>query len=368
MASPTAPTAAASASYRPSLELGLLLLLLVYPWLPIVDIAADAAGVPLRLEPRLVTVFIYALLVLALNLQVGQAGLLQLGIAAFFGIGAMTTGVLTVTKFPFQFGFWGALLGAPLAALAAGLILGAPTLRLRGDYLAIVTLGFGEVVRTVLLNLEHITDGPRGLNPVAEIWVPAGLRDLLGGADSSRASLLVTYHVALGVLVAAFVVLRVLEGSRVGRALAALRDDELAASCMGLDPARLKLQAFAGGAALAGVAGCLYATNLTTTADPNNYDFNNAIMVLCCLILGGLGTLRGALLGAALVIGFDNVLSPLLDRALQQLPGVGGHPLANFSAWRWLLFGLLLVVMMRVRPAGLFAPAGKRSAAIGAAR
>ena len=148
----------------------------------------------------------------------------------------------------------------------------------------------------------------------------------------------------------------------------ALRDDELAAACMGLDPARLKLQAFAGGAALAGIAGCLYATNLTTTADPNNYDFNNAIMVLCCLILGGLGTLRGALLGAALVIGFDNVLSPLLDRALQQLPGVGGHPLANFSAWRWMLFGLLLVVMMRVRPAGLFAPATARAAAGEAAR
>jgi branched-chain amino acid transport system permease protein len=154
--------------------------------------------------------------------------------------------------------------------------------------------------------------------------------------------------------VAAVVVLRVLERTRIGRAWVALREDELAAACMGLDPGRVKLAAFAGGAALAGLAGCLYATNLTTTADPTNYDFNNAIMVLCCLILGGLGSLRGALLGAALIIGFDNVLSPLLDRAIQAAVGDASHPLARFSSWRWFLFGSALIAMMRLRPEGLF--------------
>jgi len=337
-----------------TLEAALLVFALAYPLLPVVDLAADAAGVPIHLDQRLVTIFIYGLLVVALNVQVGQAGLLQLGIAAFFGIGAMATGVATVDKYPFHFGFWGALLVAPAVAAAAGLVIGAPTLRLRGDYLAIVTLGFGEVLRTVLINLENITDGPRGLNPVAEVWAPAWLRDLAGNGDPAQATLFVMYYVALGTLATAAIALSVVERTRIGRAFVALREDELAASCMGLDPGRIKLAAFAGGAALAGLAGCLYATNLTTTADPTNYDFNNAIMVLCCLILGGLGSLRGALLGAALLIGFDNVLSPLLDKAIQALAGDAQHPLARYSAWRWFVFGAALVAMMRFRPEGLF--------------
>lgn len=332
----------------------LLALVIVYPLFPFIDFLAEGAGFSLRLDQRLVTIFIYGLLVVALNVQVGYAGLLQLGIAAFFGIGAMATGVMTVEKYPFHFGFWGALLGAPLMAALAGVLIGAPTLRLRGDYLAIVTLGFGEVLRTVLINLENITDGPRGLNPVGEVWTPSWLREAVGGGDASEATLLVMYYTALLVLGAAVVVLRVVEKTRIGRAFVALREDELAAACMGLDPGRVKLAAFAGGAALAGLAGALYATNLTTTADPTNYDFNNAIMVLSCLILGGLGSLRGALLGAALLIGFDNVLSPLLDRGLQVLVGDATHPLARFSSWRWFVFGTALIAMMRLRPEGLF--------------
>ncbi|MBM4342779.1 MAG: branched-chain amino acid ABC transporter permease [Deltaproteobacteria bacterium] len=337
-----------------SLEAGLLLFAVLYPLVPFVDLAADAADLSVHLDQRLVTIFIYGLLVVALNVQVGYAGLLQLGVAAFFGIGAMTTGVVTVDKYPFHFGFWGALLAAPAVAALAGLFIGAPTLRLRGDYLAIVTLGFGEVLRTVLVNLESITDGPRGLNPVAEVWVPGFVRELAGAGDDNEARLLVMYYVALLLLVAAVVLLHVLERTRIGRAFVALREDELAAACMGLDPGRIKLAAFAGGAALAGLAGALYATNLTTTADPTNYDFNNAIMVLCCLILGGLGSLRGALLGAALLIGFDNVLSPLLDKAIAALAGDAQHPLAKYSAWRWFVFGSALIAMMRYRPEGLF--------------
>ncbi|MSP90387.1 MAG: branched-chain amino acid ABC transporter permease [Myxococcales bacterium] len=334
-----------------------LAILLAYPFLPVLDWGIEAAtGQAVRIDRQLVNVFIFGLLALALNVQVGYAGLLQLGVAAFFAIGAMTTGVVTVEKYPFQVGLWGALLLAPVAAGAAGLLLGAPTLRLRGDYLAIVTLGFGEVMRVVLLNLENITDGPRGLNPIPEPWLPPALREQLGGAGgASEGQLRTMYYLALGCLVAAVVCFRLLEQSRAGRRFVALREDALAAACMGLDPARIKLAAFAGGAALAGAAGCLYATNLTTTAEPNTYDFNYSIMVLCCLIIGGLGSLRGALLGALLLLGFDNVASPLLTRLVQQaIGGESSHVMASFSNWRWIVFGVALVLMMRWRPEGLW--------------
>lgn len=331
------------------IELLVLVVLLLYPFFPVLDWAVQSlTGQGIRLDRQLVNIFIFGLLALALNLQVGYAGLLQLGIAAFFAIGAMTTGVLTVEKYPFQLGFWGAILVAPVMAGAAGLLLGAPTLRLRGDYLAIVTLGFGEVMRIVLLNLENITDGPRGLNPIAEPWLPVFVKDTIGAEKA-------IYAFALFALVAAVVLLRLLERSRLGRAFVALREDELAAACMGLDPARIKLLAFAGGAALAGLAGALYATNLTTTAEPNTYDFNYSVMVLCCLIIGGLGSLRGALMGALLLMGFDNVVSPLLTRVLQKaIGGDSNFVMASFSNWRWIIFGAALVLMMRLRPEGLW--------------
>ncbi len=334
-----------------------LVLLAVYPFAPVLDWGLEAAtGQALHIDRQLVNIFIFSLLALALNLQVGQAGLLQLGIAAFFAIGAFTTGVLTVEKYPFQIGFWGAMLIAPLFGAMGGFLLGAPTLRLRGDYLAIVTLGFGEVMRIVLLNLENITDGPRGLNPVPAPWLPTLVRESLSPAgDASIGVLRAMYFLALIVLAATVVCLSLLEKSRIGRAFVALREDELAASCMGIEPARIKLAAFTGGAALAGLAGCFYATNLTTTAEPNTYDFNYSIMVLCCLIIGGLGSLRGALLGAGLLLGFDNVISPLLTRLLQTaLGGESTHVMASFSNWRWIVFGTALVVMMRLRPEGLW--------------
>ena len=340
-----------------------LVLLAVYPFVPVLDWALEAAtGQALHIDRQLVNIFIFALLALALNLQVGQAGLLQLGIAAFFAIGAFATGVLTVGKYPFQFGFWGSLVFAPLLGAVGGFLLGAPTLRLRGDYLAIVTLGFGEVMRIVLLNLENITDGPRGLNPVPAPWLPTFVRDALSGGvdgvaggDASIGTLRAMYFLALITLGATVVCLTLLEKSRLGRAFVALREDELAASCMGLDPARIKLAAFTGGAALAGLAGAFYATNLTTTAEPNTYDFNYSIMVLCCLIIGGLGSIRGALLGAALLLGFDNIASPLLTRLLQSFLGSdSNNVMASFTNWRWIVFGLALVVMMRIRPEGLW--------------
>jgi branched-chain amino acid transport system permease protein len=336
------------------LETLVLALLLVYPIVPVLDWAVEAAtGAPLRLDRQLVNIFIFAILALALNLQVGYAGLLQLGIAAFFAIGAFSTGIFTVEKYPFQIGFWGAVIAAPLMAGLSGLALGAPTIRLRGDYLAIVTLGFGEVVRVVILNLESITDGPRGLNPIPEPWLPSWLVGSEAQA-TGRASFLTMYYVALLLLVALVVVFNNLERSRLGRAFVALREDELASACMGLNPARSKLFAFSMGAAIAGLAGALYATNLTTTAEPNTYDFSYSIMVLCCLIIGGLGSLRGVLLGAFVLLGFDNVLSPLLTSLMQRGSQGSSSVFLTFSNWRWLIFGLALVLMMRFRPEGLW--------------
>jgi branched-chain amino acid transport system permease protein len=337
-----------------ALETLVLAALLVYPLAPALDWIVEAAtGAPLRLDRQLVNIYIFAILTLALNLQVGYAGLLQLGIAAFFAIGAFSTGILTVEKYPFQIGFWGAVIAAPLIAGLSGLALGAPTIRLRGDYLAIVTLGFGEVVRVVLLNLESITDGPRGLNPIPEPWLPSWLV----GSEAQvtgRASFLTMYYVALLLLVALVVVFNNLERSRLGRAFVALREDELASACMGLNPTRSKLFAFSIGAAIAGLAGALYATNLTTTAEPNTYDFSYSIMVLCCLIIGGLGSLRGVLLGAFVLLGFDNVISPLLTSLMQRGSQGSNSVFLTFSNWRWLIFGLALVLMMRFRPEGLW--------------
>ena len=339
------------------LEVVILPVLLLYPFFPVLDqLVQGVFDISLRLDRQLVNIFIFAILALALNLQVGYAGLLQLGIAAFFAIGAFSTGILTVGKYPFQIGFWGSLVAAPALAGTAGLALGAPTIRLRGDYLAIVTLGFGEVTRVVLLNLENITDGSRGLNPIPSPWLPDWLTRAAAGDATGRVHFLTMYYVALALLAGLVIVFRTLERTRQGRELVALREDELVTACMGINPARTKLIAFAAGAAIAGLAGALYATNLTTTAEPNTYDFTYSIMVLCCVIIGGLGSLRGVLLGAAVLLTFDNVLSPLLTNLIQrQLSGGGSsNVLASFTNWRWLVFGLALVLMMRLRPEGLW--------------
>jgi len=334
----------------------LFLAAVLYPWLPVFDWIVEATmGMALRFDSQLVNIFIFAILALALNLQVGYAGLLQLGIAAFFAMGAFTTGVVTVDKYPFQLGFWGALLVAPCVAGLAGLALGAPTMRLKGDYLAIVTLGFGEVVRVILLNLENITDGSRGLNPLPPPWLPGSWETEIAQWNGGRMQFLTMYYVSLLLLGVLLVAFRTVERSRLGRGFVALREDELACACMGLSVTRIKLIAFAVGAAIAGCAGVLYATNLTTTAEPNTYDFNYSVMVLCCVIIGGLGSLRGAVLGAFVLLGFDNILSPLLTRFLQDFTdNVSGNVLLSFSNWRWLIFGTVLVLMMRFRPAGLW--------------
>ena len=302
---------------------------------------------------QVTTLFIYCILALALNVMVGYTGLVHLGIAAFFGIGAYCLAILTVPMYPFRIGFLPAAAVAVLVAAGTGLALGAPTLRLRGDYLAIVTLGFGEVVKVTLRNLEQITGGMKGLNPVP----PPGAGVTLQGIDLGKEFAIDPrwfYYLALLSLAGVVLAMRRLENSRLGRALVAVREDELAAQAMGISATRVKLSAFAMSSAVAALAGCLYAASLSTTADPNAYDFNRSIMVLCAVILGGLGSIPGTLLGVAILVGFDTVLAPWADSWIQQMNiNPSGSSLLSFSGWRLAVFGLALVLVMRFRPEGL---------------
>lgn len=315
---------------------------------------------------RLASIFVYAILALGLNVVVGNAGLLHLGIGAFFGFGAYITGILTVAEYPFQANFYICVAASITGSALLAVLLSAPVLRLRGDYFALVTLGFGEVVRFALRNLEEITAGTKGLKPIP----PPDLFPGTGIEIDWLASFRPFYILTLTVLALVVLFLRNLERSAVGRAWVALREDELAAASMGLNVAKLKLGAIALGAGLAGLAGCLFAFVLRNTSDPDQYGFNVSIMTLCCLILGGVGNRAGVILGVLLVFGFDNLVSPIADSYLQERLfnaadpsgelrfmgiriGNTGSPYLNFSGWRLAVFGLALILVMRFRPSGL---------------
>lgn len=317
-----------SRSKEKGLALGLLVFLILFPL-----VASPQLGGEVK------NILVFCILAMGLNVVVGYAGLLQLGVAAFFGIGAYITGILTVSQFPFQWNFWPAMAAATLGSAVAGILLAAPTLRLRGDYLAIVTLGFGEVIRFAIRNLENITNGSRALNPIP---APDSMLDWAGNYRWY-------YYLALLVAVLVALLLRRLEDSHLGRAWFAIREDELAASCMGLNAAQVKLSAFALGAALAGLAGSLYAVSIGQTGEPSSYTFNRSIIVLCFLIIGGMGNLRGAIAGTFILMGYDNILTPMIDGWFQNSSSD-----FKFSTFKLVVFGLALILMMRFRPEGFF--------------
>jgi branched-chain amino acid transport system permease protein len=262
----------------------------------------------------------YIVLALGLNIVVGFAGLLDLGYSAFFAVGAYTTGILT-TKY--QVSFWLTfLLGGILAALI-GVIIGAPTLRLRSDYLAIVTLGFGEIIRISAKNLD-ITGSASGIygipKPHIGTFILTDLSDYY-------------YCMLILVLITLLAVVR-LANSRIGRAWTYIREDEDAAEAMGINRVRLKLLAYALGAMFGGFAGALFAAKMSAIA-PESFSFMQSVMILLAIVLGGLGRIPGVVLGAVLVI--------LLPEAMRE-----------FANWRYLLFGVALIVMMIFRPQGLW--------------
>jgi branched-chain amino acid transport system permease protein len=297
---------------------------------------------------------IYVMLALGLNIVVGFAGLLDLGYVAFYAVGAYTWALLASPQFGLHLPFWLILpIGAGVAAFF-GVLLGTPTLRLRGDYLAIVTLGFGEIIRIFLNNLDHpvnITNGPVGINKIDPIRI-AGLdmtrtHEFLGLEFSGTH---LYYYMLLGlVMLTIFICIR-LEDSRVGRAWIAIREDEVAAQSMGINTRNIKLLAFAMGATFGGVAGGLFAS-FQGFVSPESFILLESVMVLCMVVLGGMGHVAGVVLGALLLAVLPEVLRSTASPIQQQL---FGKVLVDPESLRMLLFGLALILVMLIRPTGLW--------------
>ena len=297
---------------------------------------------------------LFTLLSLGLNIVVGFAGLLDLGYIAFYGVGAYTYALLASPQFDVHLPFWAILpLGAAVACLF-GVLLGAPTLKLRGDYLAIVTLGFGEIVRIFFNNLSYpvnITNGPQGISRIDPIRI-GGLSfntsDTLLGIDFSGP--IKYYYLLILVLLAVIVINVRLEDSRIGRAWQAIREDEIAAGAMGINTTHVKLLAFAMGASFGGIAGGLFAA-IQGFVSPESFAWIESIMVLSMVVLGGMGNIWGVIVGALLLSFVPEFLRYTVDPLQRALIG---RVVIEPEVIRMLLFGLALVLMMLFRPAGLW--------------
>jgi branched-chain amino acid transport system permease protein len=271
------------------------------------------------------TALMYVVLGLGLNIVVGVAGLLDLGYVAFYAVGAYSYALLHLH---FDLGFWTVLpIGGLLGALC-GLLLGFPVLRLRGDYLAIVTLGFGEIIRLVLENWGEFSQGPGGISNIAR-------PGLFGIEMSLDNSIIYLYYLMIGMVLLTIFVVNRLQNSRIGRAWYALREDDIACQAMGIDKTKTKLAAFALGASWAGMAGVFFAAK-TTFVNPASFTFLESAIILCIVVLGGMGSIVGVIVGALILILLPEYLRALAD-------------------YRMLAFGAALVAVMIFRPQGIIA-------------
>ncbi|MCI5157103.1 MAG: branched-chain amino acid ABC transporter permease [Candidatus Electrothrix sp. AUS1_2] len=271
----------------------------------------------------MITALMYVVLGLGLNIVVGVAGLLDLGYVAFYAVGAYSYALLNLH---FGIGFWTALPIGGLLAACFAILLGFPVLRLRGDYLAIVTLGFGEIIRLVLENWSEFSRGPGGISNIPR-------PGLFGMEMSLDQSINYLYYLMIALVVFTVFMVNRLQNSRIGRAWFALREDEIACQAMGIDKTRTKLTAFALGAFWAGIVGVIFAAK-TTFVNPSSFTFLESAIILCIVVLGGMGSVIGVII-AALVL----MLLPEYLRA--------------FADYRMLVFGATLVIMMVFRPKGL---------------
>jgi len=341
---------------RPALAwIGIALVALVLAALPFVLVMAGTTWVRIT---NLAILFI--LLSLGLNIVVGFAGLLDLGYIAFYAVGAYVYALLASPQFDLHLPFWAILpLGAAVACLF-GVLLGAPTLKLRGDYLAIVTLGFGEIIRIFLNNLSqpvNITNGPQGIARIDPIRI--------GGLDLSRTDTLFGltfsgpikyYYLLLIVLVVVIAINLRLQNSRIGRAWEAIREDEIAARAMGINTTSMKLLAFAMGASFGGIAGGIFSA-MQGFISPESFVLVESIMVLAMVVLGGMGNIWGVVVGALLLSFVPELLRHTVEPLQKSL---FGRSLIEPEVIRMLLFGLALVLMMLYRPAGLLPSAVRR--------
>ena len=372
----------------------LFLIIVLYPVIGhyvLADFSRNVVPLPFPDDTVATFMTIFAIMAIGLNIVAGFAGLLDLGYVAFYAIGAYTAAFLASPHFgalginltflgnvgPGASGihlpFWLIAVIAVIVVATFGALLGAPTLRLRGDYLAIVTLGFGEIVPLVFRNLSSVTfsltlgpisiqianqnwtGGVQGINPIDPPFLP-----FLGLIFDARSGALAVY-LGLFLLAIAIVVARNLERSRIGRAWGALREDETAAEMMGVNTVRTKLLAFALGASFAGVAGSFQASYLgASTSD--FFDFTISILVLIMVILGGIGNIWGAVLGAFALTYVDKTLLPYIGQRI----GDVAPSLPNPAEYNFLIFGVILVLMMRFRPQG-FLPSRQREAELSVA-
>ncbi len=331
------------------------------------------------LLPSLIPLIMYAILALGLNIVVGYAGLLDIGYVAFFIIGVYSQAFLTSPNSifvrnglipEFMQGFWVAMLFGWVLSAIFGVIIGAPTLRLRGDYLAIVTLGFGEIVPDFFTNAAAVTGGPRGIGQIARpptIPLPGGHEISFSTTDHVEWFYLL---MAVGLL-SMFMITRLYD-SRMGRAWQAIREDEIAAVSVGIPAVGTKLWAFALGASFAGFAGSVYG-GYVQVVYPDQFQFSLSILLLAMVILGGIGNIYGVLAGALIIGTFDRILAVKLTGPLnalgRQMIEWGGpfEEIGEFfsehslTSDRFLIFGLALVLVMTLRPGGLF-PSKQRAA------
>ena len=271
---------------------------------------------------------VYTMLALSLNLITGYTGLVSIGHAGFCAVGAYTSAILSGA---FGLNFFVTVIGAAVVAGLFGLLLGLPTLRLSGTYLTIATLGFGEIIRMLALNWRSMTNGPLGISKIQRpVIFGYELTNLNGGL----------YYLILVFVVLTTLLIYAIVHSKMGRALMAIRDDELVAKLMGVNTTKYKIMAFVISAALAGVAGGFYA-HMTRYIDPNTFSFDTSIIIISIVILGGMGTISGMFVGAALLITFPEAL-----RFVQE--------------YRFIIYGLILVLMIRFRPQGLLGGQSKR--------
>ncbi|MFN8475872.1 MAG: branched-chain amino acid ABC transporter permease [Anaerolineae bacterium] len=390
----------------------LIVFLLIYPFLdsgmsvlyktnpadnPFVGQPLINQGLNLNWLGTMITILTFVVLALGLNIVVGYAGLLDLGYAAFFAIGAYTTGLLYSPYISSQVGadwpwlqfvwtFWLVIWVAAAVAAVFGLILGSPTIPLRGDYLAIVTLGFGEIVPIVFRNLTAVTltlpftsicivgcvkplnftGGESGVNPIGRPWLPLITYFQTG-------DYLPWYFLILAIIALTVFLINRLYQSRLGRAWTALREDELAAAAMGINTTNTKLMAFAMGATFSGFAGAFYGSYIGAIF-PSVFDFTVSVIILVMVIFGGLGNMLGVIVGGMIIMMADRLLLPQIAGTLKAIinttvvPTIQDPQMQEFVKtsvdplqWRQLLFGLTLVVMMLVRPEGLIPSARRRA-------
>jgi branched-chain amino acid transport system permease protein len=306
---------------------------------------------------------LYVMLALGLNVVVGVAGLLDLGYVAFYAVGAYTWALLASSHFDLSYPFWVLLpLGAFLAALA-GLMLGAPVLKLRGDYLAIVTLGFGEIIRILMNNLDkfslpwsdevyNLTNGPRGITGIEGLnffgfKVKQGI-EIFGFPVTG---LQLYYFVFLALAVMSVWIVYNLQHSRLGRAWQALREDEIAAKAMGINVRNVKLAAFAFGALTGGVAGGLFAA-MQGFVSPESFGLLESVMILAMVVLGGMGHIPGVILGAVLLAAMPEVIRYIADERIQE--NIFGMVLIAPEVLRNLIFSLAMILIMLYMPRGLW--------------